>query len=109
MGLFFCSGALVGALFTYSEDRAAQDARMPAKRNQMVPNAHFHKDWQRYVKCWFNQPARRIRVEKAKRTPGSGASAPRRPGTPRPTTSPSPARSKPSYSIAETAVGRVNK
>ena len=44
---------------------------MPAKRNQMVPNAHFHKDWQRYVKCWFNQPARKIRrraarVEKAK-------------------------------------------
>ena len=37
----------------------------------MVPNAHFHKDWQRYVKCWFNQPARKIRrraarVEKAK-------------------------------------------
>jgi len=63
---------LVGALFTYSEDRAAQhDAKMPAKRNQMVPNAHFHKDWQRYVKCWFNQPARKIRrraarVEKAK-------------------------------------------
>merc|ERR1711936_661230 len=61
----------LGALFTYSEDRAAQTAKMPAKRNQMVPNAHFHKDWQRYVKCWFNQPARKIRrraarVEKAK-------------------------------------------
>ena len=34
---------------------------MPAKRNQQVPNGHFHKDWQSYVKTWFNQPARKIR------------------------------------------------
>jgi large subunit ribosomal protein L13e len=34
---------------------------MPAKRNNIVPNGHFHKDWQRYVKTWFNQPARKIR------------------------------------------------
>merc|ERR1711915_1093613 len=27
----------------------------------IVPNGHFHKDWQRYVKTWFNQPARKIR------------------------------------------------
>lgn len=38
----------------------------------MVPNAHFHKDWQRYIKTWFDQPARKKRrhqkrVEKAKR------------------------------------------
>ena len=26
-----------------------------------VPNAHFHKDWQRWVKTWFNQPARKKR------------------------------------------------
>merc|ERR1712154_42550 len=70
---FFFSTRVVslGTLFTYSEDRATQTAKMPAKRNQMVPNAHFHKDWQRYVECWFNQPARKIRrraarVEKAK-------------------------------------------
>merc|ERR1712008_518114 len=31
------------------------------KRNNVVPNAHFHKDWQRYVKTWFNQPARKQR------------------------------------------------
>ena len=37
---------------------------MPAKRNQMVPNAHFHKDWDRYVKTWFNQPARKERRRK---------------------------------------------
>ena len=39
---------------------------MPAKRNQMIPNAHFHKDWQTYVKCWFNQPARKERRRKAR-------------------------------------------
>merc|ERR1712088_633130 len=55
----------------YLPTAKTETANMPAKRNQMVPNAHFHKDWQRYVKCWFNQPARKIRrraarVEKAK-------------------------------------------
>lgn len=45
---------------------------MVGKRNNMVPNGHFHKDWQRYIKLWFNQPMRkqrrhRKRVEKAKR------------------------------------------
>ena len=34
---------------------------MAPKRNEMIPNAHFHKDWQRYVKTWFNQPARKKR------------------------------------------------
>merc|ERR1712066_184920 len=62
MGLFpsrFCYG-------TYS----IQNFKMPAKRNQMIPNAHFHKDWDKYVKTWFNQPARkerrrRMRAKKA--------------------------------------------
>jgi len=31
------------------------------KHNNQVPNAHFHKDWQRYVRTWFNQPARKTR------------------------------------------------
>merc|ERR1712227_415828 len=35
--------------------------KMAPKRNQMIPNAHFHKDWQRWVRTWFNQPARKIR------------------------------------------------
>ena len=39
---------------------------MPSKRNQMVPNAHFHKDWQEYVKTWFNQPARKQRRRRAR-------------------------------------------
>ena len=46
--------------------------KMAPKRNNMIPNGHFHKDWQRWVKTWFNQPARKIRrrkvrVEKARR------------------------------------------
>ena len=40
------------------------------KGNNAIPHNHFHKDWQRYVRTWFNQPARkarrhRTRVEKA--------------------------------------------
>ena len=41
------------------------------KGNNAIPHNHFHKDWQRYVRTWFNQPARkarrhRTRVEKAR-------------------------------------------
>ncbi|KAF3427917.1 hypothetical protein E2986_12452 [Frieseomelitta varia] len=31
------------------------------KRNNMIPNGHFHKDWERFVHTWFNQPARKYR------------------------------------------------
>lgn len=31
------------------------------KHNNVVPNAHFKKHWQNYVKTWFNQPARKTR------------------------------------------------
>ena len=27
------------------------------KHNNIVPNQHFRKDWQRYVRTWFDQPA----------------------------------------------------
>jgi len=42
------------------------------KHNYILPNAHFHKDWARYVKLWFNQPAKKSarrakRVERAKK------------------------------------------
>ncbi|CAB65806.1 60S ribosomal protein L13 [Schizosaccharomyces pombe] len=33
-----------------------------------LPNAHFHKDWQRYVKTWFNQPGRKLRRRQARQT-----------------------------------------
>ena len=41
------------------------------KHNNIVPNQHFRKDWQRYVRTWFDQPAkkkaRRVhRIVKAK-------------------------------------------
>jgi len=29
------------------------------KHNNVVPNAHFHKDWQRFVRVWLNQPAKK--------------------------------------------------
>jgi len=42
------------------------------KHNNIIPNQHFHKDWQRHVRTWFNQPAKKVarraaRVAKAKR------------------------------------------
>merc|ERR1712004_151235 len=58
---------------TYSIQKTS---KMPAKRNQMVPNAHFHKDWDRYVKTWFNQPARKERRRKM-RAKKAAAVAPR--------------------------------
>ena len=45
---------LINCIWSVSED-------MPAKRNNIIPNGHFHKDWQNYVKTWFNQPARKLR------------------------------------------------
>lgn len=38
-----------------------QTPAMAPKRNNIIPNCHFHKDWQRYVRTWFNQPARKLR------------------------------------------------
>lgn len=43
---------------------------MPAKRNGLIPNGHFKKDWQRFLKTWFSQPLRKkrrhnTRVQKA--------------------------------------------
>jgi len=37
--------------------------------NQQLPNNHFRKDWQRRVRTWFDQPARkeRRRLHRAKR------------------------------------------
>nr|CAD1830995.1 unnamed protein product [Ananas comosus var. bracteatus] len=31
------------------------------KHNNVVPNGHFRKHWQNYVRTWFNQPARKTR------------------------------------------------
>lgn len=36
------------------------------KGNNMVPNGHFRKWWERYVRTWFNQPARKQRRRQAR-------------------------------------------
>ncbi|MPC16116.1 60S ribosomal protein L13 [Portunus trituberculatus] len=41
---------------------------MAPKRNNIIPNCHFHKDWQRYVRTWFNQPARKQRRRNKRQT-----------------------------------------
>ncbi|KAF8782845.1 60S ribosomal protein L13-like [Argiope bruennichi] len=57
---------------------------MAPKRNNMIPNGHFHKDWQRFVKTWFNQPMRKkrrhaSRVKKARVIAPRPAKGPIRP------------------------------
>jgi len=42
----------------------------------MIPNAHFHKHWQRRIKTWFDQPARKLRRRQA-RIAKAAAVAPR--------------------------------
>lgn len=59
-------------------------SKMAPKRNNMIPNGHFHKDWQRFVKTWFDQPARKFRrrqnrVKKAKAIAPRPARGPLRP------------------------------
>jgi len=54
------------------------------KGNNIIPNNHFHKWWQRYVKTWFNQPARKerrrtARLQKAARLAPRPVSGPVRP------------------------------
>ena len=36
------------------------------KHNNVIPNQHFKKKWQFYVKTWFNQPARKVRRRNGK-------------------------------------------
>lgn len=47
-----------------------------AKGNNMLPNAHFHKHWQRRIKTWFDQPARKQR-RRQKRAEKAAIVAPR--------------------------------
>lgn len=54
------------------------------KHNNIVPNQHFHKQWQKRVKCMFNQPMRKKRRRLARKKkaqaiaprPASGALRP---------------------------------
>jgi large subunit ribosomal protein L13e len=49
---------------------------MVGKRNNILANAHFHKDWKRRVRTWFNQPARKA-ARAATRKEKAAAIAPR--------------------------------
>ncbi|XP_041453913.1 60S ribosomal protein L13-like [Lytechinus variegatus] len=45
---------------------------MTRKGNRVLPNVHFRKEWQNYVRTWFDQPARKKRrhnnrVQKARK------------------------------------------
>ena len=42
---------------------------MAPKHNNMIHNNHFHKQWQNYVRTWFDQPGRkkRRRIARVKR------------------------------------------
>lgn len=53
------------------------------RHNNQVPNIHFKKDWDRHVKTWFNQPARKQR-RRATRVAKALAIAPRPLGLLRP-------------------------
>ena len=46
------------------------------KHNNVIPNQHFHKQWQKRVKTWFNQPARKVRRRLARKAKAA-ATAPR--------------------------------
>ncbi len=46
------------------------------KHNNVVPNAHFKKDWQRFVRVWLNQPAKKA-ARRAARTSRAVRIAPR--------------------------------
>jgi large subunit ribosomal protein L13e len=37
------------------------------KHNNIIPNVHFHKNWQERVKTWFNQPAKKLRRRLARK------------------------------------------
>ncbi|OLL25125.1 60S ribosomal protein L13 [Neolecta irregularis DAH-3] len=39
---------------------------MAIKGNRVLPNAHFRKQWQKRVRCWFDQPARKYRRRQAR-------------------------------------------
>ncbi|RMZ75902.1 hypothetical protein DV738_g5258, partial [Chaetothyriales sp. CBS 135597] len=49
---------------------------MAVKHNNVIPNAHFHKDWQRRVKVHFEQPGRKSR-RRANRLAKAARVAPR--------------------------------
>lgn len=57
---------------------------MAPSRNGVIPNAHFKKHWERYVKTWYDQPGKKKRrqtkrLQKAARVAPRPAQGPLRP------------------------------
>lgn len=57
---------------------------MSPKGNGVLPNVHFRKEWQNYVRTWFDQPARKKRrhnnrVQKARKIAPRPIAGPLRP------------------------------
>ncbi|XP_020609581.1 60S ribosomal protein L13-like [Orbicella faveolata] len=48
---------------------------MAPKHNNMIHNNHFHKQWQNYVRTWFDQPGRKKRKRSPKFQPAELANA----------------------------------
>jgi len=46
------------------------------KHNNVIPNGHFHKDWQRRIKTWFDQAAKK-KSRRLRRKEKAAAIAPR--------------------------------
>ncbi|GLD94558.1 hypothetical protein PINS_up003169 [Pythium insidiosum] len=46
------------------------------KHNNVIPNGHFHKDWQRRIKTWFDQAAKK-KARRLRRKEKAAAIAPR--------------------------------
>jgi large subunit ribosomal protein L13e len=40
---------------------------MGFRHNNALPDNHFHKDWQRRVRTWFDQPGRKLRRRRARK------------------------------------------
>lgn len=49
--------------------------KMP-RHNNVVPNGHFKKKWQKMVKTWFNQPGRKLRRRQGELSGRRGAKQP---------------------------------
>ena len=39
---------------------------MAVKGKNAIPINHFHKDWQKHIRCWFDQPMRKKRRARAR-------------------------------------------
>jgi len=84
------------------------------KHNNQVPNQHFRKDWQRYVRTWFSQPAKK-ETRRAHRLSRAKSLAPRplhllRPIVRAPTVKyNSKLRSGRGFTLAELKAAKINK